>query len=68
MSEGDKTTFANVTHYTQVDVQPGGINIQHVENLYQADILKAMGIELEVKKSESSEETGGARLRASQRN
>ena len=32
--------FSGVTHYTQVDVQPGGINIQHVENLYQADILK----------------------------
>lgn len=41
--------FSNVTHFTQVDVQPGGINIQHVENLYQADLLKELGIELEVK-------------------
>ena len=35
--------FSGVTHYTQVDVQPGGINIQHVEHLYQADILKNFG-------------------------
>lgn len=42
--------FSNVTHFTQVDVQPGGINIQHVENLYQADFLKALGIEVGVKK------------------
>ena len=40
--------FSNVTHFTQVDVQPGGINIQHVENLYQADFLKALGIEVGV--------------------
>lgn len=39
-----------MTHFTQVDVQPGGINIQHVENLYQADFLKALGIEVGVKK------------------
>lgn len=42
--------FSNVIHFTQVDVQPGGINIQHVENLYQADFLKALGIEVGVKK------------------
>lgn len=42
--------FSNVTHFTQVDVQPGGINIQHVENLYQADFLKALGIDVGVKK------------------
>ena len=42
--------FSNVTHFTQVDVQPGGISIQHVENLYQADFLKALGIEVGVKK------------------
>ena len=47
MNEGDK--FPGVTHYTHVDVQPGGINIQHVEHLHQADILQALGIELEVK-------------------
>ena len=41
--------FSGVTHYTHVDVQPGGINIQNVEHLYQADILKQLGIELEVK-------------------
>ena len=41
--------FLGVTHFTQVDVQPGGINIQHVEHLHQADILKALGIELEMK-------------------
>ena len=45
----EKTDFSGVTHYTQVDVQPGGINIQNVEHLYQADILKQLGIELEVK-------------------
>ena len=45
-NEGD---FSGVTHYTQVDVQPGGINIQKVEHLYQADILKQLGIELAVK-------------------
>ena len=50
MKEDDKTQFPNVTHYTKVDVQPGGINIQHVEHLHQADILKALGIELEIKK------------------
>ncbi len=32
-----------------MDVQPGGINIQNVEHLYQADILKQLGIELQVK-------------------
>lgn len=47
MSENEK--FPGVTHYTQVEVHPGGINIQNVENLYQADILKGLGIELEVK-------------------
>ena len=41
--------FLGVTHFTQVDVQPGGINIQHVEHLHQADILQALGIELEMK-------------------
>lgn len=45
----DGADFSNVTHYTKVDVQPGGINIQNVENLYQADILKLLGIELQVK-------------------
>ena len=48
MKEG--TDFSGVTHYTKVDVQPGGINIQNVEYLYQADILKQLGIELEVKR------------------
>lgn len=47
MKEG--ADFSSVTHYTHVDVQPGGINIQNVEHLYQADILKQLGIELEVK-------------------
>ena len=47
MKEG--ADFAGVSHYTHVDVQPGGINIQNVEHLYQADILKQLGIELEVK-------------------
>lgn len=41
--------FAGVTHYTHVDVQPGGINIQHVEHLHQTDVLQALGIELEMK-------------------
>ena len=44
--------FPGVTYYTHVDVQPGGINIQNVEHLYQADILKGLGIELEVKKKD----------------
>ena len=48
MKEG--VDFSGVTHYTKVDVQPGGINIQNVEQLYQADILKQLGIELEVKR------------------
>ena len=48
MKEG--TDFSGVTHYTQVDVQPGGINIQNVEHLYQADILKQLGIELAVER------------------
>ena len=47
MKEG--AGFSSVTHYTHVEVQPGGINIQNVEHLYQADILKQLGIELEVK-------------------
>ena len=46
----DKESFQGLTHYTRVDVQPGGINIQHVEHLYQADILKGLGIELEARK------------------
>lgn len=53
MKEG--TDFSNVTHYTKVDVQPGGINIQNVEHLYQADILKQLGIELEVKQKTERE-------------
>lgn len=48
--------FSSVTHYTHVDVQPGGINIQHVEHLHQADVLKALGIELEVKKTAAAQE------------
>ena len=47
--------FSGVTHYTQVDVQPGGINIQHVEHLHQADLLERLGIELEVKKKGSEQ-------------
>lgn len=50
MKQEEQERFAGVTHFTQVDVQPGGINIQHVEHLYQADILKGLGIELEVKR------------------
>ena len=46
MKEG--ADFSGVTHYTHVDVQPGGINIQHVEHLHQADILKQLGVELAV--------------------
>ena len=58
MKEG--ADFSNVTHYTQVDVQPGGINIQNVEHLYQADILKQLGIELAVKqKGETKAERAG---------
>ena len=47
--------FSGVTHYTHVDVQPGGINIQHVEHLHQADLLEKLGIELEVKKKGSGQ-------------
>ena len=54
MNEGDR--FSGVTHYTHVDVQPGGINIQHVEHLHQADILQALGIELEVKQKSRQQE------------
>ena len=50
----DGADFAGVTHYTKVDVQPGGINIQNVEHLYQADILKQLGIELAVKQKEEA--------------
>ncbi|MBQ3361106.1 MAG: hypothetical protein IJG46_03105 [Prevotella sp.] len=52
----EKQDFSGVTHYTQVDVQPGGINIQHVEHLHQADILQALGIELEVKHAAQAKE------------
>ncbi len=54
--------FPNVTHFTQVDVQPGGINIQHVENLYQADFLKALGIELEAKRVKDKDASSDALL------
>ena len=46
MKEG--ADFSGVTHYTHVDVQPGGINIQHVEHLHQADILKQLGVDVAV--------------------
>lgn len=52
----EKQDFSGVTHYTQVDVQPGGINIQHVEHLHQADILQALGIEPEVKRTAQAKE------------
>jgi hypothetical protein len=52
----EKQDFSGVTHYTQVDVQPGGINIQHVEHLHQADILQALGIELEVRHAAKAKE------------
>jgi hypothetical protein len=55
MSEQEK--FPGVTHYTHVDVQPGGINIQHVEHLHQADVLQALGIELEVKRTKQTGDT-----------
>ena len=54
----EEKDFSGVTHYTQVDVQPGGINIQNVEHLYQADILKQLGIELEVKRKEDEQPAG----------
>ena len=63
MNENEK--FPGVTHYTHVEVQPGGINIQNVEHLYQADILKGLGIELEKKKKDkqaSGEMPGDDRL------
>lgn len=53
MKGTEQECFPGVTHFTQVDVQPGGINIQHVEHLYQADFLKSLGIELEVKRREA---------------
>ena len=53
MKEG--ADFSGVTHYTKVDVQPGGINIQNVEHLYQADILKQLGIELAVKRKDDEQ-------------
>ena len=59
MRDVEEERFAGVTHFTQVDVQPGGINIQHVENLYQADILKGLGIELEVKRRKEDEAAEG---------
>ena len=46
MKEEEREQFSNVTQYTKVDVQPGGINIQHVEHFHQADVLKALGIDL----------------------
>ena len=57
MKEG--TDFSGVTHYTHVDVQPGGINIQNVDHLYQADILKQLGIELTVKQKAEAFVPGG---------
>ena len=56
MKEGAE--FSGVTHYTHVDVKPGGINIQNVEHLYQADILKQLGIELAVKDDGRCEREG----------
>jgi len=56
----EERDFSGVTHFTQVDVQPGGINIQHVEHLHQADLLDRLGIELEVKKKGESEQTDAA--------
>ena len=53
--------FEGVTHYTHVDVQPGGINIQHVEHLHQADLLQALGIELEVKHKGGTKREAGTR-------
>lgn len=55
----EEADFSGVTHYTKVDVQPGGINIQHVEHLYQADILKQLGIELAVKRDHPTEPAAG---------
>lgn len=53
MSTEAQDRFSGVTHYTHVEVQPGGINIQKVEHLHQADILEALGIELQVKQKGS---------------
>lgn len=49
MEETNIKSLPNVTTY--VEVQPGGYNIQHVENFYHADWLKAMGIENGEKKT-----------------
>lgn len=54
MKEEDKAQFPKVTHYTQVYVQPGGINIQYVEHLHQAKILKDLGIEADLKGDEKT--------------
>ena len=64
MAKTNKESFPNVTHYTYVDVQPGGVNIQNVNQFYQADFLKAMGIELEIKNKTTEEAPNG---RAAQR-
>lgn len=64
MAETNKESFPNVNHYTHVDVQPGGVNIQNVEHFHQADVLKALGIELEIKNKTAEETPNG---RAAQR-
>lgn len=64
MAETNKESFPNVNHYTHVDVQPGGVNIQNVEHFHQADVLKALGIELEIKNKTTEETPNG---RAAQR-
>ena len=64
MAETNKESLSKATFNTHVDVQPGGVNMQYVQNFYQADFLKALGIELEIKNKTTEETPNG---RAAQR-
>ena len=41
-----KTDFSQVKNYTHVEYHPGSMNIEHIENFYYSDVLKALNKQL----------------------
>lgn len=51
-----KTDFSQVKNYTHVEYHPGSMNIEHIENFYYSDVLKALNKQLGGMRNQGSTE------------
>ena len=51
-----KTDFSQVKNYTHVEYHPGSMNIEHIENFYYSDVLKALNKQLDGMRNQGSTE------------